>query len=327
MTPVRPLVLVHGGAGPMKKLHGAEEARYRAGLLAASRAGLAALDKGGSALDAVVAAILSMEDSGEFNAGAGACLDEEGRATLDAALMRGADLGAGAVGATQATRNPILVARDLLEEGRHVLLVGEGADRRARALGLTPLAAIDDARKKIWARMLAERQKTGQEPADRLAATSRPSERLPSLGAREDENDTVGAAAVDAQGRCAAAVSTGGLWLKAPFRVGDSAIPGGGLYASDALGGAAVATGIGERIMKVALSKDACDRLGRGASAQEAAEGAIRSLTERFGADSAGLIVVDRKGRIGAAFDTRGMGRAFARGEEAVAGVWAGEAF
>ena len=147
---VRPVVLVHGGAGPMKRLQAAEEVRYRAGLVAASRAGLAVLEKGGSALDAVVAAILSMEDSGEFNAGAGACLDEEGRATLDAALMRGADLGAGAVGAAQATRNPILVARNLLEEGRHVLLVGEGADRRARALGLAPLAPIDDARKKIW---------------------------------------------------------------------------------------------------------------------------------------------------------------------------------
>src|SRR2546423_11230350 len=129
-----PVVLVHGGAGPMKRLADKEEARYRAGLLAAARAGLTAMDKSGSALDAVVAAVVSMEDSGEFNCGAGACLDEEGRATLDAALMRGKDLAAGAVGAAQATKNPIAIARDLLAEGRHVLLVGEGADRRARAL-------------------------------------------------------------------------------------------------------------------------------------------------------------------------------------------------
>jgi beta-aspartyl-peptidase (threonine type) len=271
-----------------------------------------------------------MEDSGEFNAGAGACLDEEGRPTLDAAVMRGADLAAGAVGAAQATKNPVLLARAILEEGRHVLLVGEGADRRARSLALAPQPPVDDARRRVYERMLSDRRASGTEPADRLAATSRPSTRLPlalELGAREDSSDTVGAVVVDAQGRVAAAVSTGGLWLKAPFRVGDSAIVGSGLYASDALGGAAVATGIGERILKVTLSKEACDRLARGATAAEAARGAISVITERFGPDSAGLIVVDRAGRIGAAFDTRGMGRAFARGSHAAVAVWGDEPF
>lgn len=326
---VSPVVLVHGGAGPMRRLEGAEEASYRKHMLAAARAGQAVFARGGSALDAVEEAVRSMEESGELNAGAGACLDEEGKATLDAAIMRGADLAAGAVGATQATSCPISLARALLEEGRHVLLVGEGADRRARKLGLPPLAPPDAGRLRVWKRMVDERAAAGgQESIDRLAATARPSERLqrqPSLGVREDENDTVGAVAVDAEGRCAAAVSTGGLWLKAPLRVGDSAIPGAGLYASDAFGGAACATGIGERILRIGLCRDACDRLGRGATAAEAAKGAIAAMTERFGADSAGIIVVDRAGRIGAAFDTRGMGRAFARaGEDGVA-VWAGE--
>jgi beta-aspartyl-peptidase (threonine type) len=258
-----------------------------------------------------------MEDSGEFNAGAGACLDEEGRATLDAAVMRGSDLAAGAVGAAQGTCNPVVLARAILDEGRHVLLVGEGADRRARALSLPPLGPIDEARRRVYERMSAQRRTSGAESPERLAATSQPG-----LGAREDSSDTVGAVAVDSEGRVAAAVSTGGLWLKAPFRVGDSAIPGGGLYASDALGGAAVATGIGERILKVALCKEACDRLGRGATAEDAARGAISVITERFGPDSAGVIVVDRDGRIGAAFDTRGMGRAHARGSEVGVAVW-----
>ncbi|MBI3725233.1 isoaspartyl peptidase/L-asparaginase, partial [bacterium] len=121
---------------------------------------------------------------------------------------------------------------------------------------------------------------------------------------------------------------TGGLWLKAPFRVGDSAIPGGGLYASDRSGGAASATGIGERIMKIALCKEACDFLARtGASAQEAADHAISVLTERFGGETGGLIVVDRRGGIGAAFDTRGMGRGLARGMESRVAVWRTETF
>ncbi len=320
---VTPLVLVHGGAGPMKKLEKDEEARYRKGLHAAALAGHAAIER--SALDAVVAAVLSMEDSGDFNAGAGSCLDEEGNATLDAALMRGSDLGAGAAGCVKATKNPILLCRDLLEEGRHVLLVGEGADRRARSLGLAPLPPVDAARKRVHERLLAERRATGKEPPDRLAATSRPSGRLG--GVTERGHDTVGAVAVDAQGRVAASVSTGGLWLKTPGRVGDSAIVGGGLYASDALGGAAVATGIGERILRLALCKEAVDRVGRGASAQEAAEGAIALMSERFGEDSAGIIVVDRQGRLGAAFDTKGMGRSFARAGEVKVGVWKGDGF
>lgn len=317
----------------MRRLEASEEARYRGGLVAAVKAGTTAFGEGGTALDAVVRAVLSMEDSGDFNAGAGSCLDEEGIATLDAALMRGSDLAAGAVGAATATRNPISLCRSLLEEGRHVLLVGAGADRRARALGLPPLPPVDAARRKIHERLTAERRATGKEPEGRLAATSRPSERMPAIGSGgstvtdAQSHDTVGAVAVDKDGSVAAAVSTGGLWLKAPGRVGDSAVVAGGIYASDGLGGAAVATGIGEKILRVALCKDAVDRIAGGATAQEAAEGAIAMITKQFGDDTAGVIVVDRKGRVGAAFDTRAMGRAWARGNETRAAVWKTEAF
>jgi beta-aspartyl-peptidase (threonine type) len=314
----------------MKRLEAAEEARYRAGLQGAARAGLTALTRTGSALEGVVAATLFMEDSGDFNAGAGSCLDEDGNATLDAALMRGSDLAAGAVGALTGTKNAILVCRDLLEEGKHVLLVGPGADRRARALGLPPLPPVDERRRKVWQAMLEERRSTGKEPRDRLAATSRPSTRLSAVSdlgtvTEAESHDTVGAVAVDDMGRVAAAVSTGGLWLKAVGRVGDSAIVAGGIYASDALGGAAVATGIGEKILRVALCKEAVDLLSNGSTAQEAAEGAIALITGHFGGDTAGLIVVDCEGRIGAAFDTRGMGRACARGNDVKVAVWGDE--
>jgi beta-aspartyl-peptidase (threonine type) len=338
---VVPVVLVHGGAGPMRRLTGEDERAYRAGLVAAAAAGLEALLRG-SALDAVEAAVRSMEASGAFNAGAGACLDEDGRATLDAAVMRGEDLAAGAVGAAQATVHAVTLARAVLEEGRHVLYVGEGADRKARALGLPPQPAVDAGRKKTFERLRAERDASEAEGLRGVTAAfgsdvPRAEESFDgsprrSAGLAQDERgearDTVGAVAVDAKGRVAAAVSTGGLWLKAPFRVGDSAVPGAGIYASDESGAAASATGIGERILKLALTKHAVDRVARGSPAAEAARDAIETATRRFGADSAGVIVVDRAGRIGASFDTRGMGRAFARADGASrVAVWRDEPF
>jgi len=168
----RPVVVVHGGAGPMKKLGGELERVYRLGLSLAAREGAFVLERGGTSLDAVEAAVRVMEASGDFNAGAGACLDEEGRPTLDAAVMRGEDLAAGGVGASQATVHPVTLARALLDEGRHVLLVGEGADRRARALGLPPLAPPDAGRLRTLARLRAERDREGVDPEERCGTTS-----------------------------------------------------------------------------------------------------------------------------------------------------------
>ena len=303
------VVLVHGGAGVMRSLQGEREVAYREGLRVAAAAGRDALRAGQSALHAAVVATRSMEDSNVFNAGLGSCLDANARYSLDACLMRGSDRAAGAVGALTATHRSIDVCLSLLEEGRHVLLAGAGADLRARELGLPPLP---------------------EPPADKLAthaelkAKAQRVEDLGSVGRPDDDghvdqapvdhgHDTVGAVVVDEQGRCAAANSTGGLWLKLPGRVGDSAIVGAGLFACDELGGAACTTGIGERMIRALTAKLACDALAQGASAQEAAEHAIADLDRRFGPDSGGVIVVDGQGSVGAALNTRGMGRALAK--------------
>lgn len=329
------MVLVHGGAGLIRARGGEVAETYRKGLRDAARAGRDALARGESALAAVVVAVKLMEASGAFNAGRGACLDEAGRATLDAALMRGADRAAGAVGALTATLHPTDVCLDLLEEGRHVLLVGEGADARARRLQLAPLPPPTPELLATWNKLRAA--EAGQGKPEDLGSVGRPDDegrgdegrRDAGRGPREGKSDTVGAVAVDAQGRVAAAVTTGGLWLKARGRVGDSGIPGAGLFACDELGAAASCTGIGERMMRALMAKLACDHVGAGASAGEAARAAVADVTRRFGKDSGGLIVVDCQGRVGAAFDTQGMGRALAcPGEEAVpVAVWPEDEF
>lgn len=315
------VVVVHGGAGLMRTLEGARLEAYRAGLEESARRGREALERTGSAVDAVLEAVRWLEQSGVFNAGVGACLDEDGGVSLDAAIMRGRDRGAGAVGACTATLHPTDVARDLMEEGRHVLLVGEGADRRARRLGLPPLPPPAPERLDTWARLSGRR-------------LARPEE-LTSVGQPEDRDkgtersaDTVGAVALDPRGRLAAAVSTGGLWLKARGRVGDSAIPGAGCYACDDLGGAASATGVGERMIRNVTCRQAVEVAGREGAAA-AATRAVEDLERRFGHDSGGLIVVDRLGRVGAAFNTHGMGRAVARlgRDEVVVAVWPEDPF
>ena len=312
----------------MRSLRGPAAEEYRAGLAAAARAGRDALARGESALAAVVAAARHMEASGAFNAGRGSCLDEDGQATLDAALMRGVDRAAGAVGALSATLHPTDVCLDLLQEGRHVLLVGEGADRRARRLQLPPLPPPTPELLATWRRMRAEGQAKAR-PED-LGSVGRPDDEGRLRAGQEDRGgDTVGAVAVDAQGRVAAAVTTGGLWLKARGRVGDSGLPGAGLFACDELGAASSTTGIGERMMRALTGKQACDLVGAGASPAEAARRAVEDVARRFGPASCGLIVVDRQGRIGAAFDTLGMGRALARvgQDEVPVAVWPQDPF
>lgn len=313
------LVLVHGGAGPMRSMTGEREQAYRDGLAAAARAGRDALARGEGALAAVAAATRLMEASGAFNAGCGSCLDAEGRYALDAAVMRGADRAAGAVAAAAATLHPIDVCLDLLAEGRHVLLAGEGADRRARRLGLPPLPPPPPDKLETYQRMRAARPTRLED----LATVGRPDDEE-----RDPGQDTVGAVAVDAHGRVAASVSTGGLWLKEVGRVGDSAVLGAGLFACDELGAAASATGIGERMLRAVTSYYACLRAGE-ADAAAAARAAVEDLARRFGEDSGGVVVVDRAGRCGAAFNTSGMGRALARvGEpEVPVAVWPEDPF
>lgn len=271
-----PALVVHGGAGatPAGDLD-----PYRVGCRAALRAGWEILSRGGVALDAVEAAIHVLEDDPHFNAGRGAILNADGVVELDASLMDGEDLRAGAVGAVRRLRHPITLARRVLDDGRHILLVGEGVQRFARHAGMVECAdaeLITEARRRQW-------------EAGRAA---------PSGG-------TVGAVALDRHGRIAAGTSTGGVEGKQAGRVGDSALIGCGTYADSRVGGAS-ATGHGEAIIRVVLAKHAIDQMKGGRTPAEVARSAVALLQEE-GRGDGGIILLDRLGRVGVAHNTPSM--------------------
>ena len=272
-------VIVHGGAGDVPESGRQGQAE---GCAAAARAAGEVLAQGGSALDAAQRAVVVLEDDPRFNAGTGACLTDEGTLELDAALMEGGELRGGAVCALPPFRNPIAIARALLDEGRHILLAGEGAARFAENNGFTRAAAesmITDAVRARFAK-----------------------------GASKPEGyagSTVGAVARDAQGRVAAATSTGGMFFKRVGRVGDTPLLGAGTYADDGAG-AGSATGIGEAIIRICMTKTAIDWLRQGMGAEEAARASALLLEER-GRGRGGIILVDRRGRFGWARSTATM--------------------
>ncbi len=285
-----PAIVVHGGAG----IYGDEALPEAvAGVAAAAAAGFALLRAGGSAVEGVLAAVRALEDDLAFNAGTGAVLTSEGTVEHDASLMDGRDLSAGAVGALVGFKNPVAAADEVRRASPHVFMVGEGAARFARERGLEqvdPAALVTPKQRAKW---LAERER-----------------RLAGLAAGAPlKHGTVGAVALDAQGHVAAATSTGGTFFKLPGRVGDSPVIGAGSYADDAAG-AASATGQGEAILRVTLTRAAVDRMRAGASAQRAAEDSIEELSLRTGGEG-GIILVSPRGELGIAFNTRRMSRAF----------------
>ena len=284
-----PAIAVHGGAG----IYGDESVpEALEGVRRAAALGFARLREGASALEAVLAAVKQLEDDPNFNAGTGSVLTADGTIENDAAVMSGADLTAGAVGALSGFPNPVLVAEAVRRHSTHVLLVAEGAKRFALSRGLAsvdPNTLITDRQRAKWNAEAAVRR-SADKPADK--------------------HGTVGAVAADAAGHVAAATSTGGMLFKLPGRVGDTPIIGGGTYADD-LSGAVSCTGQGEAILKVALAKAAADLLRAGKSASEAAAAAIAELSARTHGE-AGLIVVSPAGEIGFAFNTRRMSRASA---------------
>lgn len=279
MTEARTTIVVHGGAGPEPP---EDRAARRAGVARAAEAGHAVLASGGSALDAVLAAVVVLEDDPAFNAGLGSVLTTCGRVEMDASLMEGRTLTAGAVGAVQGVANPILLADAIRREGREVFLVGptalEVAQRAALRL-VAPEDLVTDEARRRW------------------------------LAGREPAGNTVGAVARDRHGTVAAATSTGGVPGKRAGRIGDSAVIGAGTYADDRLG-AGSATGPGEAIIRVGLVRDALERIRHGAPAEAAARDALAMLRERVGAE-AGLIVVDAHGVPGVAFTTPAMASAW----------------
>ncbi|HET8578848.1 MAG TPA: isoaspartyl peptidase/L-asparaginase, partial [Methylomirabilota bacterium] len=227
-----PALIVHGGAGA-DPVEGREE--LREGIREAVAAGWRPLSEGGSALDAVEAAVRALEDHPRFNAGRGSVLTSAGTVEMDASIMEGDGLRNGAVAAVVGVRNPISLARRILEDGRHSLFAGEGALEQAKAFGV---ALCDPAG------LITERQR----------------KRLAALLADTVEAGTVGAVALDRSGTIAAATSTGGMLGKLPGRVGDSALIGCGTYAESTLGGVSC-TGHGEAIIRVALARRALEIL------------------------------------------------------------------
>ncbi len=286
-----PAFVVHGGAWdiPDDEVEGHVE-----GCRIAAELGWSILQAGGSALDAVEAAIRSLENDPAFDAGKGAWLNSAGEVELDAIIMDGATLNSGAVAAVQHVRNPISLARLVMERTSHSLLAGPGAEHFAQAQGM-PLCDVTEL---LVGREL-ERWRTIQAQKNfsvKVAFGGQP-------------HGTVGAVACDRAGHLAAGTSTGGTPNKLQGRVGDSPLIGCGCYADDASAGAS-ATGWGESIMKVVLCKRACDEAAQGKSAQAAAERAIEMLAERA-QGLGGVIVIDWAGKIGMAFNTPRMARAW----------------
>lgn len=273
-------IIVHGGAGV---LDAERVPRCREGCEVAARAGWAVLERGGSALDAVEAAVRVLEDDGEFNAGYGAVLNRDGVVEVDAAIMDGA-LRAGAVAAVPWLRHPVTLARRVLDEGAHILLCADGALAFAREHGIAPEMAASMVTPRTRARWEKERE-------GRVAPS-----------ATGDASDTVGAVACDRRGQLAAASSTGGISFKRPGRIGDSPLVGAGLYALDGLG-AATATGHGESILRAVMCKVAVDALRvPGAGPFEAARSALAEVAERnarLSGGTSGIITVDGHGRVG----------------------------
>jgi len=259
------------------------------------------LRAGGSALDAVCATVVALEDNPNYNAGTGAVLNFDGFCELDAAVMESTSHRAGAVAALQRVRNPVLVARKVMEETDHVMLAGEGAQRFARTMGFGDHDPITPARRGDW-----EQKRKDIDKALGLR-TRRFLKDHP-----EYAGGTVGAAAVDASGVLAAATSTGGMTLKMVGRVGDSPIAGAGNYASRHV--AASATGTGEYVIRMLAARALSDAMERGASVANALDDVMGRLKRDFDAD-VGIIAVDSAGTPVARHLTRDMPHAWFAGD------------
>jgi len=291
----KPVIVVHGGAGnwhPERVNPGIE------GVKKAAKTGFEVMIRGGSALDAVVEAVAVLEDTGAFNAGYGSALTIEKTVEMEASVMEGKTLKAGAAGLLRNIRNPVRLARIVMEHTDHVFVVGEGAEKLAKLFNLERRKPITELRLKYY-----EQQKQalleGKFELPKLASLVKEHPELFDL-------ETVGAVALDKDGNVAAATSTGGFPLKMPGRIGDSSLIGCGTYA-DNRSGACSATGVGEIAIRLCLAKTVCNFMESGKSAQEAVEAAIRLVNERMAGtyNAMGLIAVNIKGEIGAAHNSK----------------------
>lgn len=268
-----PVIAIHGGAGTLSRAHiSAEQERaYHAALQQVLLAGQAVLAQGGTAMEAVCEAVRLLEDCPLFNAGHGAVFTAQATHELDAAVMDGATLAAGAVAGVSRIRNPVQAARAVMQNGQHVLMVAEGAERMAQEAGLATVEPSYFSTPARHAQLLAAQARQAGVVLDHDGAAAL-------AGRAIDEGrkmGTVGAVALDAHGHLAAATSTGGMTNKLPGRLGDSPLIGCGTYADDRTA-AVSCTGHGESFIRVAAAHDVCARMAYGGASLEAATHAQR---------------------------------------------------
>jgi beta-aspartyl-peptidase (threonine type) len=296
-------LVIHGGAGVIERssLSPDREAEYRARLTEALNAGYTVLEKGGTSLDAVTAAINVMEDSPLFNAGKGAVFNADGICELDASIMDGRTQAAGAVAGLHHIKNPINLARDVMAKSEHVMMVGDGAENFARQLGYEMMP--NEYFQTDWRRrQLQKAQKKEQDGKDRTAT-------LPvDYFTRTLRWGTVGCVALDRAGNLAAGTSTGGMTNKKFGRVGDAPIIGAGTYASNATC-AVSATGWGEFFIRVGVARDIAAQMEYRGTPLRAAAAATIAKVGALGGDG-GVIALDARGNVAMEFNSPGMYRA-----------------
>lgn len=309
-------LVIHGGAGTILKenMTPEREGAIRAKLEEALRAGQTVLDRGGIALDAVTAAINVMENSPLFNAGKGAVFTHEGRNEMDASIMDGRDLNAGAVAGVTHVKNPILLAREVMENSKHVMLTGAGAEEFGATRNIEMVDPSYFRTEKRWNQLQNALKKDevsldhdGDEAENQIAA----------LGYDPEDPDqkfgTVGAAALDQHGNIAAGTSTGGMTNKRWNRIGDAPVIGAGTYA-DNNSCAVSATGHGEYFIRAAVAHSICALMEyKGVTLQEASDEIIMKKLVKMGGDG-GIIALDAKGNISMTFNTAGMYRGYIKG-------------
>jgi len=304
---VTPVLVIHGGAGVVAKdVTPQREKAVRATLQRALESGYAQLRAGKPALDAVTAVITVLEDDPLFNAGKGAVFTHDGRNELDASIMDGSTLRAGSVANVHRVKNPILLARAVMEKSPHVMLVGDGAEEFARSVGVELVDPkyfyTEDRWQQLQDALKKDREKN-------IAPTKAP------------HHGTVGAVALDAHGHLAAGTSTGGMTDKRYGRVGDSPIIGAGTYANATC--AVSATGWGEYYIRANAAHDICARVEyRGEPVAQAAKEVVMDVIPKLGGDG-GVIALDAAGNFAMPFNTEGMYRGFARvGETPVTAIY-----
>lgn len=290
-------IIVHGGAGKHR-----DKKEAIKGVRKACKKGFMVLEKGGSAIDAVCAAVCEMEDNPYFNAGFGSVLTIRGTVELDASIMVGNTLKFGAVAGITGFKNPILIARRVMEKTSHLLLVGKGAEEFALLEGFKKTNLVSKERLDFYFKFLKDKKNSlREELKDTLIWLKNKYEIF--------VGDTVGACAVDSKGNIVAGTSTGGIFFKMEGRVGDTPCPGCGTYANPFC--AVSATGLGEAIMRAVLSKFVCDKISEGVDVMEACRKGIEVLEESTGG-KAGVIAITRDLQFGYYMNTEAMPVAFA---------------